>query len=404
MSRGATRDRLGSVNRALVLSAIGRFGPLSRADLARRLELSAPTITSVTQALISDGIVSAREQEASRGGRPGTLLGIVGAAAAAVGAKVTEDHVVGTVVDLDGTVLSTFDEPADVRSGNPLQLLVDVLRPHVEAARIDRHLLGIGIGLAGSSDPQHPGIVTSPLLGWHELPIGEHLVRSLGLPVIVDNDVNTLAVAESLYGIGSRYDSFITLTLGRGIGMGLVVDGDLVSGSHGAAGELGHVTVDPVGVTCECGKRGCLETVAADRGLVRSARSQGLDVTSPGALLAAADAGNPVARGVYAEAGTLLGSVLASVVTVLDPAALLVSGEGSTAWHHLETSFRVALHDGRMPIQRDRVAVVRDDWDEDKWALGAAALVLRAAFGTPLGATGPVEAVQARLASNGRSA
>jgi predicted NBD/HSP70 family sugar kinase len=387
----------------MVLSAIRRFGPISRADLARRLELSPATITSVTQALITDGIVSARELEASRGGRPGVLLGIAGEAAAAVGAKVTEDRVVGTVVDLDGTVRSTFAEPADVRSGNPLQILVDVLRPQVEAARAEWHLLGLGIGLAGSNDPQVPGIVTSPLLGWEELPIGDHLTRALGLPVIVDNDVNTLAVAESLYGLGARFDSFITLTLGRGVGMGIVVTGEMVSGSHGAAGELGHITVDPTGVTCECGKRGCLETVAADRGMVRTARARGLDITTPTALLSAADEGDPIARGVYADAGTLLGSVLAGIATVLDPAALLVSGEGSQAWHHLETAFRAALRAGRMPSHRDQIEVVRDNWDDDKWALGAAALVLRAAFGTPLGASGPVDAVQARLAGNGRS-
>ena len=402
MARGATRDRLGSVNRATVLSAISKYGPISRADISRRLELSAATVTSVTQALIADGIVSAGEQEASRGGRPGVLLGLVGEAAAAIGIKVTEERVVGTLVNLDGAVLATFAEKADVTAGNPLQILVDVLRAHVEAAARDHHLLGIGIGLAGSSDPEQPGIVTSPLLDWHELPIGDHLTRALGLPVIVDNDVNTLAVAESLYGIGSRYDSFVTLTLGRGVGLGIVVDGAPVAGSHGAAGELGHVTVDPTGVTCECGKRGCLETVAADRGLLRAARAQGLDVASPEGLLGAADAGHPTARSVYAEAGALLGSVMANVTTVLDPAALLVSGEGSRAWHHMETSFRVALQGGQMPAQRGRVAVVRDDWDDDKWALGAAALVLRAAFGTPLGATGPVEAVQARLGA-GRS-
>jgi predicted NBD/HSP70 family sugar kinase len=386
----------------MVLSAIGRFGPISRADLARRLELSPATITSVTQALISDGIVTARDQEASRGGRPGTQLGIVGEAAAAVGAKVMEDRVVGTVVDLDGAVLSTFVRAADVRAGNPLQVLVDVLRPEVEAAAAERHLLGLGVGLAGNNDPREPGIVTSPLLGWHELPIGDHLARALGLPVIVDNDVNTLTVAESLYGIGARFDSFIALTLGRGVGMGIVIDGELVSGSHGAAGEFGHVTVDPEGALCECGKRGCLETMAAEPGMVRLARAQGLDVDGPRALLAAADAGDPVARGVYAVAGRLLGAALASVANVLDPAALLVSGEGSRSWHLLEASFLTALEQGRMPLYRGRIEVVHDDWDDDKWALGAAALVLRAAFGTPLGASGPVEAVQARLAGNGR--
>jgi predicted NBD/HSP70 family sugar kinase len=353
--------------------------------------------------LIEAGLIEVSEQDLSRGGRPGDLLKVVGDASAAVGLKIAESRVVGTVVNLDAKVLRTFTHDVDMRQGNPLQVLVDLLRPHVEQAAESHYLLGIGVGLPGSDDPGHPGLVTSPLLHWYSLPIGDHLTRALGLPVLVDNDVNTLAVAESLYGIGERYDSFLTLTLGRGVGLSVVVAGEVVRGSHGVAGEIGHLTIDPAGPLCDCGRRGCLETFTSDGALVDRANARGSRrYRTPADLLSAADEGDQIAREVYREAGGLLGRVLAQITVVLDPAAILLSGEGSGAWHHMEEPFRASLLAGRLPVVRDAITVVQDPWDDTKWALGAAALVLQAAYGTSLGATGPVDAIKERLEASVR--
>lgn len=397
MASGATKNRLGTVNRSAVLQVISKLGPISRAELSRNLGLSPATITSVTQPLIAAGVITEEGQEQSRGGRPGTLLRISSGKFVALGVKITEDRLVGTLVDLTGQVLSSFSDPVRVKDGNPLQLLSDALQPHVHGDMGGARLLGIGLGLAGSNDPDDPGIVSSSLLSWHALPMGSYLARELGVPVMIDNDVNTLAAAESLYGVGARYSSFLTCTLGRGVGMGIVMDGELIVGAHGAAGEFGHVTVTPDGYQCECGKRGCLETIVADAGLVRAAADRGLLVSNRSELHDAAQDGNPDAIAVFNHAGSALGAAMANVVNVLDPAAIVVSGEGSMAWPHLADAFSAALERGRIPRRTADVAIVRDEWDDDKWALGAAALVTRAALGNPLGASDLVEAIQSRL-------
>jgi predicted NBD/HSP70 family sugar kinase len=204
------------------------------------------------------------------------------------------------------------------------------------------------------------------------------------VPVLVDNDVNTLAISERLYGRGRDAEHFITVTLGRGIGLGIVAAGDIYHGFGGGAGEFGHITAAADGPRCSCGKNGCLETFAADPALVQQARAAGVigKRQGIGALLAKADAGDRAAREIYAQAGTILGQSVAGLVNVLSPKLVLVSGEGAQAWAHTVESFEAAFRDNLFPPLRG-VTVEVDPWDDAKWAVGAASLVLRATF-TPL--------------------
>jgi predicted NBD/HSP70 family sugar kinase len=391
--------RLRDVNRVAVLSLLGRHGPLSRADIARRLGLSPATVTTVTRSLIEAGVIRKVDEASPRGGRPGELLAVVGSAAVAIGVKVASGRVTGVRADLDGTVQETFSAPFAETGANPFDALAQLLAPHLSAADAGR-LLGVGLGVPGFVDSR-TGLVEAPLLGWRHMPLGDYLTRLLGVPVLVDNDVNTLAAYEHLYGIGRAYEDFLTITLGRGLGAAIVCDGDLRRGGHGAAGELGHLPVDDQGPPCHCGKRGCLETYVSDAALLDQARRAGVvgERAVPADLLAAADAGHVTAREIYRHAGSRLGTVVAGVAAVLDPQAILISGEGSLAWPHLSDGFLDAFHRGTFPPLADGVAVHVDPWDDTKWALGAAALVLRAPFTAALTADGQVNAIRARLAA-----
>src|SRR6266536_803508 len=248
-------------------------------------------------------------------------------------------------------------------------------------------------GRAGS------GIVQAPVLGWRHLPLGEHLARVLDLPVLIDNDVNTLAMAESLYGLGRELGSYLTVTLGRGIGLGIVINGELYRGARGAAGELGHVTVDANGELCACGKRGCLETLVAEPALVRKSRSIGMLGPEEGIaeLLGLAAAGDERALSIYRCAGWALGLAVAGLAVVLNPEAILVSGEGRRGWPYLARAFTTAFEANVFPPLAGTVRVRIDDWDHTKWALGAAALVLRAPFATPMHGTPAIDQIRARL-------
>src|SRR5205085_5654247 len=177
----------------------------------------------------------------------------VGGAAGAFGVKIAPEHLVGVIVDLDGMVHERFEESVELGSDGALDRVTELLRTWLAPVEERMPLLGLGLGVPGVVHGE-TGSVTAPLIGWNDLPLRHRLQRDLQMPVLVDNDVNTLAVWERLYGRGRGAESFVTVTVGRGIGLGIVVGGDIYHGFGGGAGEFGHVTVDPDGPPCTCGK------------------------------------------------------------------------------------------------------------------------------------------------------
>jgi predicted NBD/HSP70 family sugar kinase len=264
-------DLNGDVTQTSVLRAVGVHGPISRTELARQLGVSAGTITTVTRELLELGLLeTVGKVRGDRRGRPAELLGLVAGSAHTIGAKVTSAQVVGMVADLGGNVLASFTEPFDPRGDDPCGSLEQILRRHMGDG--PGPLLGIGLGVPGMVDSEAGGTATAPTLGWDRLPVGAELQRRLDLPVIVENDVHTLAVAESLFGRGQQIDDFLTVTIGRGVGLGIVTGNELHRGAHGGAAELGHTEVVPNGPRCDCGRRGCLEALVSEPALVRTAR------------------------------------------------------------------------------------------------------------------------------------
>ncbi len=398
--RRVSPSLVGDLNRTAVLGLVGRQGPISRSEIARRLALSPATVTAATRNLLERGLINVVERAPSRGGRPALLLGLVASAAHALGVKIAADHLVGVRVDLDAEVLDRFESAFDAARPEALAGLAAILKPHVaRSSDGEPLLLGIGLGVPGVATPGPTGRVSSPVLGWDGLAIAERLEHELAVPVLIDNDVNTLAIAERLYGRGQSIDDFLTVTIGRGVGLGIVAGGDVYRGANGGAGEFGHVTAVDGGPLCECGKRGCLETLVADPALVREGQAAG--VLAPGddvgRLRALADEGDERARAIYHAAGATLGRSVANLVNVLSPQRVFVSGEGMQAWAHLADSFDSSFKESLFAPFRDTPVEI-DPWDDARWAKGAAALVLRATF-VPAFSTGePDESVRARLA------
>jgi predicted NBD/HSP70 family sugar kinase len=225
----------------------------------------------------------------------------------------------------------------------------------------------------------------SPLLGWRDVALADVLQRMLGVPVFVENDVNTLAVAERLYGRGHDVDHFLTVTIGRGVGLGIIAGGDIYRGFRGGAGEFGHTTVVEDGPRCTCGKRGCLEALVSDPALAAQARAEGILTRRQTVerLRRLASEGDARALRIYSQAGATLGRSVANAVNIMSPELVLVSGEGTEAWPHLEPAFTAAFRAAVFP-PLGNVAVEVDPWDDAKWAVGAATVVLRATFTAPL--------------------
>jgi predicted NBD/HSP70 family sugar kinase len=372
--------RGGDLLPAAILGLLGSRGPSSRADIARLLRVSPAAVTQATKSLIARGLVAELEVEPSRGGRPARLLGLVREAASAIGVKVTADHIATVRVTLDGMVESYSTRQFDPSAPDALDRLGRTLRDVVDAHPRGT-LLGVGVGVPGSVDAQASGVVSAPTLGWSELPVGAHLRAALGVPVLLDNDVNTLAAAERLYGVGQEAPSYLVVTIGRGIGCGIVIDGAIYRGESGAAGEIGHIPVVDDGPECACGGQGCLEALIGEAALVAQARAAEVIPAIGGIadLAGAADSGDTRAVEILAGAGRLLGRALAGVVHTLDPGVVVIQGEGVTAWRHWESGFETSFRRHLMPTRRSLRYQVHA-WSEQRWTLGAASLVLAAPF------------------------
>ena len=368
------------VNRSAILAHLGAHGPASRADLARALSVSPALMTSLTKDLLADGLLVELEHSPSQGGRPARMLGLVSSAGRAIGVKVVADHVAFVEVGIDGAVKCSASEPFDASARTFLADLTELLRRFIAGGSHER-LLGIGVGVPGSVDSQGNGVVDAPQLGWQQVPLGSTLRREFALPVLVENNVNALAVAERLYGVGRQFQNFLVVTIGTGVGAGIVVDGVVLRGNAGSAGEIGHIPVTEDGPLCACGNRGCLETFIGEAALVREARDQGVigERSGMSALRSAADAGDPGATAIFSRAGHRLGRALAGIIHTLDPEIVIVLGEGTAAWTHWSFGFEPALRSSLMQSRRG-IAVAVETWQDESWAQGAAAIVLATPF------------------------
>ncbi len=382
------RDLIRAINRSHILNVIKTLGPVARAEIARLTGLSPATVTAITADLIAEELVFEKQTGDSRGGRRPILLALNPGGRYVAGIKLMEEAAVGALTDLEATIIAR--QTMALPSEHPVEGVLAALAGMVEAllaeANVSRHkLLGMGLGLAGIVDSERGLLRQSPFLGWRDLPLRDLLRAKVKVPVYIDNDVNTLTLAERWFGSGQGVDDFLTLTVGRGIGMGIVANGQFYRGVQGGAGELGHTVVDPQGELCSCGKRGCLETMVGDPGLLRAANALlERPVASTDELLALAEAGDGRAQAVFAHAGAVLGRAVGNLINIFDPQRIIISGEGVRYGKWLFEPLCAAVDEHAMPALRPDVNILIEPWGDDAWARGAASLVLRELFESPV--------------------
>ena len=359
-----------------VLRALATSGPLSRAQLARDLGLSGPTLTQATRYLMELGLIAELDQSPSTGGRPATLLGLVAGAGKVMGVKLADDHLFGICVDLESQVQFSFEEKFKARGEAAIDELSEILLKYSKKVR--GQLLGVGVGLPGVVSQKDLSTTTSVMLGWDNVKLGEILSKRLKTPVLCENDVNTLAIAESLYGRGKDISNFLTITIGRGIGSGIIINGELYAGTHGA-GEIGHVKVVGNKVKCECGNTGCLETIASDPAILRAAKAAKFIPSSAGMeeLWTAARKNKTIAAKCFKEPAQQLGIAVANVINVFGPELVVISGEGSGGWDIWEQWLVDTIRENVVPTLSN-FDIEIDPWDDAKWATGAIAVVMQA--------------------------
>lgn len=352
-------------------------GPLSRTELARRLDLSAGSLTRLTKPLIESGLLvevtEAGVQAETRQGRPSQPLDVVAESRSFIGFKVTEDMVYGVVTTLRSEIVARYDRPLASREPAAVVEVLGEMADTLAAAH--PRLAGIGIGVGGLVEDRSV-VAESPFLNWRDVPLAELVEERTGMPVVVENDVAALVEAETWFGAGRGLERFVVLTIGAGIGYGLVLGGKRVPYAEEDRGFGRHWIVDPNGPLTPDGARGSavsLLTIPNIRYQVHA--GTGRDRTYE-EILELAAAGEPMPARVIEEAARALGTLVAQIGNFVLPQKILLAGEGvglmDVAGKTVTETIRARRHPLAAPI--DLETKVSDFHD---WARGAAVLAIQ---------------------------
>ncbi|MEU3890470.1 ROK family transcriptional regulator [Streptomyces sp. NPDC029041] len=322
-------------NLARVLHTVSAEGPLSRAAVASRIGLTRAAVSTLVDELIRSGLLEELGPERpGRVGRPGSALAVSGRGPAGIGAEVGVDHLAVCAVDLRGTTRSRVMRQGANRGRSAQPVLAElselIRQVVVEAEGEGLYPAGLAVAVPGLVGRDARTVVRAPNLGWQGIDLGPLLPADI--PLTVDNEANFGALAELWLQEGTPRD-FLHVSAEIGIGAAVVVDGVLLRGTRGFAGELGHVPVRPDGPECACGGRGCLEQYAGEEAVLRAA---GLEPGEDrvGLLAGRAGQGDEDVRRALHDAGTALGVALTGAVNLLDPQSVVLGGElsGLAPW------------------------------------------------------------------------
>ncbi|MBO0847669.1 MAG: ROK family transcriptional regulator [Nocardioides sp.] len=348
-------------HRSLLLQQLLREGPASRADLSRTTGLTRVTVSDLVGELVSAGLVEELGAPAvTRVGKPPTLVGLAPDSSHVIAIDLSvSGRMTGAVLNLTGQVRARHEVALEGAHGDDAVALVHRLA-HELIAMTERPVLGVGVGSPGVVDAEGV-VIDAPNLAWRDMPLAAGLAEDLDLPVFVANDANTAALGEHTFGDAGE-GGLMVLLVGTGVGAGLVLEGSLLHGHTGAAGEIGHVVVDPEGERCACGRIGCLETLLAVPRLRRRIAE-----------------GDPVAH--LTCVGEQLGAALAPVVGTLNLHELLLSGPVDLLDGPLREAAERVLRDRTMPVSSTGLVVRTSILGDDVVLVGAAVLVLAGQLG-----------------------
>jgi predicted NBD/HSP70 family sugar kinase len=376
--------QIGDVNRSRVLRALCDHGPLSRADLARLAGVPRATIGTIAQGLVDDGLLEehAPTRAVGRVGKPSKPLWFRADAGLCAAVDFSADAVRAALVNARGEVLARVDEPCTTANATAAELEAAVVAA-VQAVLPppSTEVLGVGIAVPGACDPATGTVRGSgPVPGAQGRGLSSAVGAATGLPVLVDNDARAQALGEKWFGDGRGIATFASVQTGAGLGIGLVLDGELYRGADGATGELGHTVVVLDGERCHCGLTGCWETIATLRWLRAEAKRQRLpDAESMDArALVALDSAR--SRTLLARYADHLSVGLATLVQLLAPERLLLHGDVVGGGEVLRALVAERLQARSLPHLRDSVEVLLSSLDQDAGLLGAAGLVLSERF------------------------
>jgi predicted NBD/HSP70 family sugar kinase len=405
----ADPELMRAINRFHVMDTIRREGPIARVEICDLTELSATTVSAITAALLEDGLVIPRALGSLREtgsdlarGRPRVLLELNPQAAFVVGVKLTPDHITVATTDFCAKPQATLTLPIRI-SRQPVSVIADLVEDGVQRCVSDagigmEKVAGLCVGLPGRIEQTTGLCQSSPIFGETNVPFAAALQQRLGVPTVIESDVNLVAMAESWFGEARGMPDFLVVSLEHSIGFSIMYRGELYRGANGLAPDLGELLVS--GPSAEAPQTR-LGAIASEAAIIAQAQAV-LNGVGHGtvfragrgmaAVVAAAQAGDPHVIAILQAAGEALGFAIANLVALFAPRMVVLAGEaigdGGVLLDALRGAVTRLLPQGHAPIPE--LAVHR--WSEDSWARGAAALTLRDLYGAPWNTTGPARA------------
>ncbi|MFJ8198258.1 ROK family protein [Streptomyces sp. NPDC096152] len=382
--------RPANVHQARLLRLLRDLGPQSRVALGDRVDLSRSKLAVEIDRLLETGLVVQDGLAASRGGRRSHNVRIA-PSLRFLGVDIGATSVDAAVTNAELDVLGHLSEPLDVREG-PVAVFERVLAlaAKLREAGLAEHFDGAGIGVPGPVRFPEGVPVAPPIMpGWDGFPVREALSQELGCPVLVDNDVNLMALGEQQAGVARSVRDFLCVKIGTGIGCGIVVGGEVHRGVTGSAGDIGHIQVDPDGPPCACGNIGCLEAHFGGNALVRDAttmaeagrsaelagRLEAAGRLTPEDVSAAAGAGDAASLELIRMGGSRTGQVIAGLVSFFNPGLVVIGGGLTGLGHTLLASIRTQVYRQSLPLATGNLPIVLGELGQIAGVVGATRLI-----------------------------
>ena len=382
------------MNTAVLLDVLRRLAPLSRAELAARIGLNRSTVSSIVNSLIDQGFIQETNLQSDKIGRPGMLLELNPKGGFAVGIELGVDFITVILTDFVAREQwreQIYSDPNDDQT-TVLERAAALTQKALDYGQsLGLRPLGIGMGVPGLVDLRQGKLIFAPNLHWNNVPLRLIWSQWFNMPIFIENEANAAALGEYYFGAAQGVKNFIYLSAGIGMGGGIIIDGKLYRGSNGYASEVGHMTMDPQGEPCACGKRGCWETQVGPRAVLKRV-CKTLELGMPSALsgmvdgnlerisfesvVQAAQQGDDVALRALQEVGEYLGVGVANLVNVFNPELIVLGGALNLASPILLPTVERQIVDNALAPAREHVRMAASAFGVDACLMGAVALVL----------------------------
>ncbi|ROP78413.1 glucokinase [Frigoribacterium sp. PhB107] len=384
MSDTTRSSALGSTGASELFQLLRDGRPRTRAELAAMTGLARSTVGLRLDALVELGLVGPFADAVSTGGRPPSRVALVPSARVVLGADFGAGHLNLVLTDLVGETLIGRRSLLDIADGPERVLATMVAEADAllaELGRTRRDLIGVGIGLPGPVQFSTGRPVNPPIMpGWDGFDVPSWVRGHLDVPVLVDNDVNIMALGERSFA-WPGVDHFLFVKVATGIGSGIISGGRLQRGAQGIAGDIGHVQVPRgAGIACHCGNVGCLEAVASGPAIAAALRREGHDVAGGAEVIDLVRAGDIDAIQAVRQAGRDIGEVLTACVNMINPSTIAIGGSMAQAGEHLIAGVREVVYSRSMPLATEHLSIVQSRSGEKAAVIGASMLAIHHAL------------------------